>query len=119
VVCVALALLAGLIAAIEVAPLGPTLKIKVIHVFDMDSQDVFDLRITSHGGEVIDEVLVEVLRGVVRVAPPGRTVGLAPGIHYRARVNVAHGGDVAPAVRVIQKGRVEKTYDIQLGELTK
>ena len=112
----ALALIAGLVAAVQVAPLGPTLKIKVIHVFDMDSQDVYDLRITAHGGEVIDEVLVEVLRGVARVAPPGRTAGLAPGIHYRARINVAHGGDVPPAVRVIQKGRLDKTYDIELSE---
>jgi len=114
--CAALAVSAGVVAWIRVAPLGPTLDIRVTRSFATESQDVYDLRIVARGGEVIDEVRVELLRGSVRVAPPGYTRHLGPGIRYLARVTVADNTPVAPAVRVIQKGRINRTYDVELGQ---
>ena len=35
---------------------------------------------------------------------------------HRQRVNVSGDTEVPPAVRVIQKGRVERSYDVELRE---
>lgn len=110
------ALAAGAVASLRVAPLGPLLEISVIRAFPRGDQNVFDLRISSRGGEVIEEVRIEPLRGALRVAPPGFTRDLVPGVRYRARVNVSTATEVPAAVRVLQKGRVDRTYDIELAE---
>ncbi len=119
--CAAFAVGMGVLAAVRVAPLSPTLEIKVRHVraFRSESQSVYDLSIIARGGETIDEVRIELLRGAARIAPPGFTRNLAPGVRFIARVNV--GGDTAvpPAVRITQKGRIDRTYDIELVEASR
>jgi hypothetical protein len=100
----------------RVLPLGPWLEIQVIHRFELETQDVYDMKIVPHGGEVIDRVAVEVLRGTARVSPPQETRELAPGTQFHARVNVAGDTPVPPAVRVLQEGRVDRSYDIELRE---
>jgi len=116
---VAGALLAGAAAAVHVAPLGPRLEIDVLRWAHTDSQDVYDLTISSRGGEVIDSVRVEVLRGTARVSPPGHTADLGPDTRYRARVSVASTTPVPAAVRVTMKGPVTASYDIELAKVAR
>ncbi len=87
-----------------------------MHRLHDEAQDVYEVRVSPRGGETIDEVVVEVLRGAARVAPPGRTLELSPDARYRARVSVSADTPVPAAVRVTQKGRVDRTYDVEIAE---
>jgi len=114
--CAAVALAAGGVAAARVAPIAPHLEIEVVHRLHDEAQDVYEVWMTPRGGEVIDEVGVEVLRGAARVVPPAGTRDLAPDARFRVRVSVFAESPVPAAVRVTQRARVDRTYDVEVVE---
>ena len=119
VACLLVAVLAGGVATWHVAPLGPWLDIDVLHRFHDDAQDVYEVRVVPRGGEVIDEVKVEVLRGSARIVPPGSTQQLAPDTRFQTRVSVLAATPVPAAVRVTQIGRIQRTYDVEIAEVAR
>ncbi len=117
--CGALALGVAAVATWRAVPLGPRLQIDVLRRFPRESFELYDVRVTAVGGEVIAEVRLEPLRGPVRVHPPGATTDLAPGNVFLTRVTVGldpTAGDdaVPPTVRVFQRGRIERHYDVEM-----
>ena len=113
-VCAVLAVACAVLAGARVAPLGPALAIEVLPRQSRESFDLYLVSVTATGGETIERVVLEPLRGSVRVHPPGRTADLGPGVTYRAFVSVASDSPVPPAVRVLQSGRVSRHYDVEL-----
>ena len=119
VACLLVAALAGAVATSRVATLGPWLEIDVLRRFHDDAQDVYEVRVVPRGGEVIDEVKVEVLRGSARIVPPGSTQDLAPDTRFQTRVSVYAATPVPAAVRVTQIGRIERTYDVEIEDVAR
>jgi len=103
-------------AYVRALPLEPHLEISVKRMRKSETFALYDLRIRSRGGEVLDDLHIEVLRGPVGLVPPRSVQGLAPGSTFATKVTASGVTDVPPAIRVVQQGRVSRTYDVDLEE---
>jgi hypothetical protein len=114
-----LAVAAGAAAASRIAPIEPSLDVVVRREMRGESYDLWDVFVTAHGGEVIDEVAVEVVSGpahLVGGAGADRIPNLKSGWMRPFRVQLDNGGAARAELRVLQKGRVSRTYPVHVGD---
>lgn len=115
----AVAAVAGLAAAAlaftRVGEIEPYLEVTVQRESHSEAYDVWDLMILARGGETIDEVLVESQSPGLHVVGPGRMNDLHSGWQTVMRLQLDEGAKVPATVRVTQRARVERTYDVAVG----
>jgi hypothetical protein len=110
----AIAVVACAAATVRVASLGPTLQIVAARGAHNEQFDRYDVVVKVRGGETIDEVSVEPLSGPVRIIEGASMRDLPPAgrVTFQA---VVTGGDASEcSVRIFQKGRAARTYDVPL-----
>ena len=112
---IASALLAGALGAWRARDLGPRLDVAVEREQATAGTAAYRVSVTSRGGEVLDEVAFQVPGPWVEIDGPRAARRLRPGVELvtTLRVREAEG----PAhVDVVQRGRVARTYRIDLAE---
>jgi hypothetical protein len=112
---VVLAVIACVAAVIRVAPLGPSLDIHVFRTAHNPQFDKYSVVAVVRGGEPIDEVSIEPLSGPVRIDGNARMPNLPAGWKVNFEVILVGGESAAGRVRVVQKGRATRTYDVDVG----
>ncbi len=115
-VALVLALLAAGAAYARARPLEPHLEITVRRELHQEDRSIYAIRIELRGGEPADLLAIEVLRGPVGIVGPGRVERPAPGTQFNVQVTVIGETTVPAAVRIVQTGRVDRTYEVDLEE---
>jgi hypothetical protein len=110
----ALAAGAGVSAWTRLAPIEPFLETKLVEWFRTDETALFDLAVTVRGGETIGEIRVEPVSGPVHVAGTGWVRDVRSGITPKFRLELASPATSKARVRVLQEGRVERTYEVDV-----
>lgn len=118
-VVVALALGAGAGAALwsRAAPIEPFLDLKARRQAHTPRYDIWGVSVTARGGEAIDEVRVEPVRGAISMIGPDAFRGLKAGWSTGFRLQLDEPGDEPAVVRVIQSGRVTRSYELALDDM--
>jgi hypothetical protein len=108
-------LAAGASAWRGLGPIGPFLEVTTHLETRMDGYEIWNVLVKVRGGERVDEIHVDPTSGPVRVITASRS-HLDSGVSTTFRVEVR--GNRAPdaAVRVVQTGRVARTYEAPLVE---
>ena len=96
------------------APIDPFLDVTAVRQIHTENYDVWGITVTSRGGETIDEIRVEIVSGPLHFVGPSSFEGLKAGWSTGIRVQVDDPVTSKGAVRVVQSGRVERTYDLVL-----
>jgi hypothetical protein len=114
-----LALAAGGAAWLRVAPIEPFLDVVLEPSLVNDAQAVFSIIVTARGGETIDEIRIEPVSGPVHVIGEASfkgkdATGLPAGGSTGFGVELDDPRTSRGVVRVVQKGRVERTYELTL-----
>jgi hypothetical protein len=115
----AVAALVGLAAAgatyARVAPIEPFLDVWTARQTRSETRAVWDVVMKNRGGETIESVAVEVVSGPAKVvALPRRD--LPPGATWIVPVELTDWHTQKGRLRVVQTGRVERTYDVVIEE---
>jgi hypothetical protein len=100
------------VAVWRIAPMGPSLQFRVWRQSHNAEFDVYAVQVFVRGGEAIDEVVIEPAQGRVFILEGASMRDAAPGqtLVFQARLD----GDGAGGVRVRQRGRVAREYDVAL-----
>lgn len=114
-VAVAVALAACVAAAVRVLPLGPSLDIRAFRTARNPQFDTYSVVALVRGGEPIDEVSIEPVSGPVRVLGNAVMPNLPAAWKVNFEVILDGGESAAGVVRVVQKGRAPRTYDVPIG----
>ena len=110
---IALALLTT--AWIRVGAIEPTLKIRTWRTAHNDQFDVYSGFVESHGGEAIEEIAIEPVSGPVTFEGGTSMKDLPAQWRVTFEVHITGSGWPSGVVRVVQKGRAARTYDVTLG----
>lgn len=111
---VAAGLVAGAAMAARVVPIEPFLEVRASPALGVPGTGLWELRVTARGAETIDEIRVEPLSPSLHVLGPPAIAEMRSGTMRVFRFQ-SDPGTEAGRVRVIQKGRVARTYDVTLG----
>jgi hypothetical protein len=113
----AIAVALGLLVAawVRVAAVEPSLVIRPWAGPKNASFDVWNVFVQSHGGETLDEVAVEPVSGQVTFDGGTSIRDLKSEWKVTFVVRVAGPPPRTAVVRVVQKGRVPRAYDVALG----
>jgi hypothetical protein len=116
---VAVALGIGAAAALwfRAAPIEPYLDLKPVRQAHTSRWDIWGISVTARGGETIDEVRVEQVAGAIHMIGPAVFRGLKAGWSTGFRLQLDDAATAPGAVRVVQVGRVTRTYDLPLDDL--
>jgi len=106
---------AGAAAWSAAAPIEPSLEVAVRLELRMDAYEIWNVAVKARGGEKFDEVRVEPKSGPTHVVT-APVHGLRSGVSTIFRVQVDGNRVSDAAVRVVQTGRVARTYDAALTE---
>ncbi len=107
---------AALVAAVvRVAGIGPSLSLTVSRTAHNDQFDKYSVIAVVRGGESIDEVSIEPLEGPVRILGNASMPNLPPGWKVNFEVMLVGDGSASGKVRVTQKGRAPRVYDVAVG----
>lgn len=104
---------AGAVAA-GVAPIEPSLVMKLTTVSATADWQAYELRAEPRGGETIPLVRIELPPGRVQLLGRDEFRDLLPDNAARFTLRVARDDPDDPVVRIVQGGRVERTYDVRL-----
>jgi hypothetical protein len=115
-VAAAIAGAACVAALVRVAPLGPSLDIYVSRTAHNPQFDMYSVLAVVRGGESIDEMAIEPTSGPLRIVEAASMRDTPPGWKRNFQVMLIGGESASGAVRIVQKGRVSRTYDIPIGE---
>jgi hypothetical protein len=100
----------------RVAEIRPYLVVEPRRAVQTESYDLWDLKVTAHGGETIGEVRVEPQSPRLHLVGPGTFQGLKSGWTKTFRLEFADAIDGSTArVYVFQEGSVSNTYDVLIG----
>lgn len=110
----AAALAVGLVVALRVAPIEPSLVLHLIPAATTATTQVFDLRAEPRGGETIDAVRLEIAEGHVEVFGRRLFLRLTPDNAARFTLRIRRDAPSDPLVRLHQEGRVNRTYEMRL-----
>ena len=108
-------LAAGAAAWRGLAPVEPFLEVTVRLESRLEAYEIWKVVVKVRGGESIDEIRVEPASGPAHVITPPRA-GLASGLGTAFRVQLDAVRAPGAVVRVVQTGRVSRTYDARLEE---
>jgi len=112
----ALTVLASGAAYWRARALEPHLDIIVRRELKEGDRSIYEILIEVRGGEPLERVAVEVLRGPVGIAGTGEVRAPPPGTTFKAIVTVSGVGTVPAAIRIVQTGRIDRFYDVDLEE---
>lgn len=110
-----IALALGATSWIRVGDIEPSLKIRTWRSAHNDAFDVYSVFVESHGGETIDEIAIEPVSGPVTFEGGTSMKDLPAQWRVTFEVHIAGRNSPSGKVRIVQKGRAPKTYDIALG----
>jgi hypothetical protein len=110
-----LAVAAFVAAVVRVAAIGPSLALTVSRTAHNDQFDKYSVIALVRGGETIDEVTIEPLAGPVRILGNASMPNLPPGWKVNFEVLLVGDGSASGKVRVTQKGRSPRSYDVEVG----
>jgi hypothetical protein len=107
---------AGYCAWQRVAEIRPYLVVEPKRAVRTENYDLWDLRVTAHGGETIGQVRVEPQSPRLHLVGTGTIQGLKSGVTATFRLEFADASDNSTArVYVWQEGSVSNTYDVLIG----
>lgn len=102
---------AGYVAA---APIEPHLDLEVQREMKSPNFEVWGIKAVVRGGEPIDRVRVEVVSGPITIVGADASPPLKAGYTTVFRVQLDGEDRKGAVVRVVQEGRVPRTYDLPL-----
>jgi hypothetical protein len=108
------ALAAGVVVAVGVARIEPSLVLHLRPTATTQTTQVFELRAEPRGGETIPTVRIEVLEGHVEIYGRQTYFDLAPDNAAMFTLRIARDAPSDPLVRVFQGGPVSRSYDMRL-----
>jgi hypothetical protein len=113
-IAAAAALAAGGAVGAGVAGIEPSLFVKITPISTTADSQVYELRAEPRGGETIPLVRIELPPGRVELLGRDTFHDLLPDNAARFTLRIARDDPQDPVVRIVQGGRVERTYDVPL-----
>lgn len=110
---VAAGLAFGVTAAVRIAPITPSLDIQLVRSTQSDRYDGFMVLCKARGAEPADELSIEVVSGPVRLVGNTAMKSLPALWRVSFEVQLERTGETG-RVRVVQKGRAPKSYEVDL-----
>ena len=113
-VAAACALTAGGVVAARVAGIEPSLRLHLSPVSTTADWQTFELRAEPRGGETMAAIRLEIAEGYVGVLGRTEARDVPPDNAARFTLRIRRDSATDPLVRIVQEGRVGRTYDLRL-----
>lgn len=112
-VSVAAGLAFGVAAAVGIAPITPSVDIRLTRVTESPQFIGYLVTCMARGAEPADELSIEVASGPVRLVGNTLMKDLPPSWRASFQVQIARTGEKG-SVRVVQKGRAPRVYPVEI-----
>ena len=110
---VAAGLAYGVTAAVRIAPITPSVDIRVLHSAHNDRWDGFMVVCKARGAEPVEELAIEAVSGPVRLVGNTSMKSLPDLWRVSFEVQLDRTGEKG-VVRVVQRGNTPKSYLVEL-----